>query len=453
MKFNKNISVITTILSVLLAIMMINQTYQIKLNNNFLSQEQLTASLKDDLEDEFDDITQQKPVESQNSPQKALRKEEPHPEEKGEAKGEKKEEKGEAKEAISMEALNEKWKKLFTVNRDVVECHEVKVQDENDYAPKIDRKRLELLANPPIRAKDIYGKKKIGFGNSAYLFDYLDATLREPILKEFSEMWKAAVGIIPKDEKYEDSYALATILLGKPRKMFEIKGNENKEMLERMSRVLPDFNQAIWMKSLDSFKINALIKEWVWHVPTGTDDPAKYLINKFDFNADGRLNIKEFLIASIVNNKNIMGSDNCKFCFSDIIKNLIDPIFRYADCDDDFRISSEELWKGLKLFKKDQKYSYYKCIIDNGNFRTGAVNDFILKASNVEKGSLDKSDFRAGILTGFWGRHVNEYNVEDNDTINKKDERWPGGRDIDCEEMELNFKVAKAEGVKNRNKK
>ena len=48
----------------------------------------------------------------------------------------------------------------------------------------------------PVKAKDIWSKKQ-GWESSAYLFDYLDDTLKSEIVKEFEKIYKAAIDISP----------------------------------------------------------------------------------------------------------------------------------------------------------------------------------------------------------------------------------------------------------------
>lgn len=339
--------------------------------------------------------------------------------------------------------LAQKWKKLFTVNRETVECADPKIKLEIPKEVDDDEKKIRgALVQAPVKALDIYSSKAVGFGTSAYLFDFLDETLQRRLVDAFSELWKAAMAIVPKDEKYEDPYALATMLLGQPRRMGEIKKEENVRLLAKLRAINPKFDEGGWMKSLDAFKINALIKQWKWDYPLGTPDPAKYIINKFDLEGDGRLSIKEILIASIITNKRILGGKQCKHCYEKVVNDLIDPIFHYADCDADGKITAEELWQGLKLIKRDTKYNFYKCIIDKANFRTSAVNDFFLKAAKTNVGSLTIDEFRIGVLMGYWTRQVSGTSIVVDDALNRKKDRWPGGKDLQCEEMEMNIREA-----------
>lgn len=263
------------------------------------------------------------------------------------------------------------------------------------------------------------------------------------------------MGTVPTDKKYEDPYALATMLLGKPRRMNEINAAENKELLAKLKIIAPKFDEAVWTASLDAFKVNKFISEYNWDLPSdGSKDQAKSLIDRFDLNGDGRLSNKEFILAAIVTNQKILGDGQCTNCFSDIIKTLIDPIFYYADCNSDNGIGSEEIWKQLQNLKEKTDYSFYKCIISDKFYRTNAVNDFILKASRVKtKGTINIEQFREAILLGYWGRQVNEDSTVAKNEINSKENRWPQMKDKNCENMKANIekeKVLEAEKAKEK---
>jgi len=345
--------------------------------------------------------------------------------------------------------LGEKWDKLFKVKRDtLVECNDPKIP--LDTRKDEDKKKKEegpsALRVPPQKAHDYITPISFGFGKSAYFYDYLDDTLMNDLVKEMTDNWTSAMAITDIDEKYADPYALATMLLGQERTIKNINPEENKKLLGDLRIIYPKFNEDVWMKSLDALKINTLLKDWKWDVRPGTINPAKKLINDYDFNGDGRLNLREFTLASILQNQKIFGDSQCKHCFSDTIKKYIDPIFHYCDCDGDGVVTSEELWKGLKLVKKSSNYNFYKCIIKNSFFRTSAVNDFMLKASVLKKGQLTADEFRRAILLGYWMRHTTIDSVVQDSSLSKRDTlRWPDGKDFSCEEAERNIEAQKAE--------
>lgn len=352
--------------------------------------------------------------------------------------------------------LSQKWKLLFTVNREVVECASPKIEVKEDpieLDDEDDKEAKATLMVAPFKARDEYSIKELGFGYSAYFFDFLDATLQKRVLESFTEMWKDALAIKPTDEQYEDPYALATMLNGKPRKMADINAEESTNLLKKLKLIFPKFDEITWMKSLDAFKINAIVTQWKWDYPLGTPDPAKYLISNYDFNGDGRLSVQEFLIASIYTNRKVLGGQQCQHCYSKLIHDLIDPIFHFADCDSDLRVTAEELWKGLKLIKQDHHNSYYKCIYEKSNYRTSAVNDFILKTGYNKRGTITSEEFRLGILLGYWTRHVNKDGIIVDDAYNRKKDRWIHGKDTKCDEIITAIKATKRAALAEKLKK
>ena len=62
---------------------------------------------------------------------------------------------------------------------------------------------------------------------------------------------------------------------------------------------------------------------------------------------------------------------------------------------------------------------------------------FVLKNFDLADGFLNREEFRKGILLGYWERQVNGMNVVDDDSINRKSDRWGnnGKLDIDCQEL------------------
>jgi hypothetical protein len=357
--------------------------------------------------------------------------------------------------------LTQKWKELFSTDRStLVSCPDsgsvVLTQHKDALANKDKEEKRGALIIAPHKAYNEWGSVEQGYGNSAYFFDYLDATLQAKIVKAFQDSFSQAMGTVPTDKKYEDPYALATMLLGKPRRMNEINAAENKELLAKLKIIAPKFDEAVWTASLDAFKVNKFISEYNWDLPSdGSKDQAKSLIDRFDLNGDGRLSNKEFILAAIVTNQKILGDGQCTNCFSDIIKTLIDPIFYYTDCNSDNGIGSEEIWKQLQNLINKTDYSFYKCIINDKFYRTNAVNDFILKASRVKtKGTINIEQFREAILLGYWGRQVNEDSTVAKNEINSKENRWPQmTTDMNCENMKANIakeKVLEAEKAKEK---
>lgn len=423
---------------------------KVKLSNSNVSSPSKRNSEDELIDGAVDDLDSEESGDLNTSPSKKLRKSAGKT---GQEQAPAKQHRLEAPEKLNL-TLSQKWKNLFTVNREVVECASPKIEVRED--PESDNededKSTAVLMIAPTKARDEYSIKELGFGYSAYFFDFLDQTLQKQVLEAFTAMWKDALAIVPTDEQYLDPYALATMLEGKPRKMADINADESTRLLQKLKSIFPKFDEITWVKSLDAFKINAIITQWKWDYPPGTPDPTKYLINKFDFNGDGRLSVQEFLVASIYTNRRVLGGKQCQHCYENLVHDLIEPIFHFTDCDSDQRVTAEELFKGLKLIKADHHNSYYKCILEKSNYRTSAVNDFILKSGYNRKGTVTREEFTLGILLGYWTRHVNKEGIIVTDVYSRKKERWVHGKDTKCEEIinaiKANRKAALADKLK-----
>lgn len=293
--------------------------------------------------------------------------------------------------------------------------------------------------NIPKKKKNYYEKKKIGEEASAYLFDYLDPVMQNIILEEFDKIYKAAQKI-KNDPSYTDPYQLSSILNLPPE-------TPTAELLSKMKALVPTFDAAIWQNSISVAQIHSIITEWGWNYDPSKPDPAKFLVDKYDYNGDGRLNPKEFIIAMIRYNKKIIGTpETCKNCMENIVETKIDPIFMYLDCTGGNLVNAEQIWNTLKKLKRPVVgYDYYKCTLEGGKYRTSAINDFVLKSHKTVEGRLDKEEFRLGILQGYWDRHVTENGIDKTDERNLKKFRWAndGAVDVVCERIKSAMKKDK----------
>jgi len=140
---------------------------------------------------------------------------------------------------------------------------------------------------------------------------------------------------------------------------------------------------------------------------------------------------------TIINNKNLLGT-TCKNCYSDIISKKIDPMFRFLDCNNDGKVSAEDLWKNFKHLKKpNTKYDIYGCKIKEKRYRTNSINDFFIKNMKAFDGFLTKEEFRVAILLGYWDRQTDVDKIYKDDTRLFKQLRWGpnGDNDIVCQRI------------------
>jgi len=288
------------------------------------------------------------------------------------------------------------------------------------------------------KSKENIWYKQQGFGPSAYFFDHLDPVMQKNITSEFMKIWESAKKIAnPPADEFQEPYTLDKII-------FHLSGSEPlsssiPEQINQMKKIKKDFNSEVWVNSISVAQLFKIISTWGWSKPSD-ENFAKRLLDRFDFDGDGRLNPSEFILLSIINNAKILGEIECKtHCYNKIISDLIDPIFTYLDCNKDNFVSSENLWVGMQSLRRPTwAYSMYLCrmpTVLNNNFRTTSCNDFILKNFKEKDGFLNKQEFRIGMLLGYWDRHTDINKVYTDDSKNLKGVRWAnnGWKDIACD--------------------
>jgi Ca2+-binding EF-hand superfamily protein len=303
------------------------------------------------------------------------------------------------------------------------------------------------INGPPKPKDNNYMRETEKYDQIVYFFDYVDDVFQKDIPKAFQDLMDDANKIPEEDpSRFEDPYTAEKLLYyfshgaeGRD----PIKGTGKGVVIDpkRITQYKKDFDPDLWSKSFSAAKISAIIKTFGW----GSIPPQPYffkmLIDKFDFDGDGRLSTKEFLFYAIWENyKNYYSCR--KHCFKEVIESLINPLFTFFDCDSDGYINSENLWEGNKYLKRKdpEAYNYYRCEVPktfNKYYRTHAPNDFILKNFDLADGYLNREEFRKGILLGYWERQVNEMGIVNDDSINRKSDRWgnEGKVDIDCQEL------------------
>lgn len=286
--------------------------------------------------------------------------------------------------------------------------------------------------NIPKKRHNLYSDENIGFGDSSYLFDYLDELLLSPMLRAFNEI-ELEIKKLPLEHKdFNDAYSLL--------KMLNINLNQNSilipefDLINKLNMIIPNgIDMNLWKTSFNSVQINLMIKNNNWAININEKDQAKALIDNFDFNGDGRLSIDELIIATIDSNKSIYGQGKCHFCLENIAHNIIDPIFEYINCKKTGFVSAEEIWNELQFLNRNGStlYDIYKCKYQDTFLRTNAINDFVIKSSKLKEGYLTKEEFRLGVLVGYWNRQTNYGTIIYNNVKSKKESRWFDSNGID----------------------
>lgn len=323
--------------------------------------------------------------------------------------------------------------KLFNDDLKLAQCHldETTSPDEED-------EKLVFVSATPHKKDNKFLAIGQGYGFSTYFFDFLDPLLQKPISEEFQKIWDEAFKIeVPKPSDYEDPYSLKRIL--------KLTSDvPEKEMIEMIKQRRKEFNESIWEQSIDAPKLFSILNSWKWRVKkVSAEDKVQYLIDKYDYNGDGRLSKSEFIIMMINQNKKavkLAQDKRCVNCLEKITEDIIDPIYENLRNCSLTGVSAERIWERMQhLNRMTDSYDLYGCTTESGNPRTSAVNDFVLKSMKKENPYLTKEQFRTGIFVGYWRRQVNDTHIFTDDEINLKKYRWVGGKDVNCDQLKMKF--------------
>lgn len=323
--------------------------------------------------------------------------------------------------------FEDKIKALFNID-DVEEgeCNQLDQILNGEFDKKKTKEDLNA-GNLPRPKENIW--KDYGKGDSAYLFDHLDDVLQNLVATKFDTLYK---GAFEKQEKTkttpettsQDPYSYKNLVNGFFQGKYDGSLEENKN---RLNEIYKDFSREKWEGYLNFPTIKEIVNEWRWDSKLD----LKKVFDQYDYNGDGRLDRQEFILFSIFYNKDNFGkkTNDLKYSYEDLISDFIDPMFLFMDCDKNNEVNAEEMWKGLKKLKRknNNTYSLYSCklMLDmEKEYRTNAVNDFILLNSKKKDAVVDKGEFRIGILLGFWNRQVKPDKISTNDEFTQKGERW-----------------------------
>lgn len=334
-----------------------------------------------------------------------------------------------------------KWKTLFkTIDRKQT-CTQSEQARKNKKVQEKDNN--QYLHNGLPFAKASWDEKHFGGDAAGYYFDYLDACWRKQIVDTFKLIYGEAKKV--PDTPLEDPYSVENQLKAYssmgleskiPQEIFFNKGSDTQRQMEGLlSKINPKFNVDIYAHGITYPQLRKILKDWNWITPAMADysDPAKHILDKFDYDGNGRLDPREFLFFSIKENLKMLGDKQQRKNFYDkIIDAVLEPFFVYADCDGDGIIDAENIWFTSQILscRHPVNFDIYKCDAKSGDadsdYRTSSVNDLVLKNMKQSEAFLSKQEFYKGILLGFWDRQVSPRGVMDADELNGKYLRWGG---------------------------
>ena len=334
-----------------------------------------------------------------------------------------------------------KWQNLFkTIDRKQT-CSKSEEAKKHKKAEKKDIN--QYLHNGLPFAKASWDEKHFGGDAAGYYFDYLDSCWRKLIVDSFKLTYLEAKKV--QDNGLEDPYSVENQLKAYssmgleskiPQEIFFNKGpNTQRQMEEILAKINPKFNADIFSYGITYSQLRTILKDWNWISPAMVDyaDPAKNVLDKYDYDGNGRLDPREFLFFSIKENLKLLGDKQVRKNFYDkIIDNILEPFFVFADCDGDGIIDAENIWFSSQILscRHPVNFDIYKCDAKSGDadsdYRTSSVNDLVLKNMKQSEAFLNKQEFYKGILLGFWDRQVSPRGVMEGDEINGKYLRWGG---------------------------
>lgn len=274
----------------------------------------------------------------------------------------------------------------------------------------------------PRNKPNKYDARLYGWGPSAYLFDYLDPVMEGKVLKIFNDLWQevSTISSFPTKEDREDPYTL--------KKIFNMPDATDAVLLEKFKALKPSFNKAVWEASVTVPQVRMASKNW--NYSANSNDSAREIVDTYDYNGDGRLSRKEYILAYLNINRATMGQKQCPTfkntkgemveteCIHSFIKKILYPMFFRADCGDyDDKIGSEEIWYSFKTLirkhddKPEKRFNIYDCIILNEPYHTTSINDFILKSQKTIDSYLNKLEFTRGVFLAYWARSVDDLTI------------------------------------------
>jgi hypothetical protein len=80
----------------------------------------------------------------------------------------------------------------------------------------------------------------------------------------------------------------------------------------------PDIKLENWKNYISAQKVNYILNTWKWESSSHAYDSARAFVSKFDFDGDGRINVKEFILCMIVGTKSAreISTLKCQNCMN-----------------------------------------------------------------------------------------------------------------------------------------
>ena len=385
----------------------------------------------------------------------------------------------------SMFLTNNSYRIISNIDNKSVEYNQNNYVKNNEYKYYSPINYLLL----PVKKLNFIKDLRIGLDESAYLFDWIDAKLELPIASYFDQILHNVKSINKEQAEsvYPDIYSIENQLNEYSKLNNALYQNYNRnfhpnDMLSDLTKYNKNIDPQIFINSITISQFVVFSLDCNWSYPNNSENWQKEIFDKYDFDGDGRLNNFEFISLSIYENNIFLGSRESLFTYKSIIDNILDPMFIFADLDNDGKIYAQNLWNTLKELNRGEYSSSYfnifNCNLEKQNYinrnynnnnkssnnfnnlitidnrfdnieteslRTQPVNDFILKSNklhyddkyDINKGYLDIYEFRLGILLGYAIRIVKDNNIFFGRNSSEQYNRWgnDGLIDYSCEKL------------------
>ena len=353
-------------------------------------------------------------------------------------------------------AIVAKWGKLFNSTTPPQPCPQNGPLKSVKNADKFNDAFLEDRM-PQIKP-DVWSAKKFGNGDAAYFFDYIDVCFRKLVVDEFKQMFDR----VKKFQYNEDldPYSPLKLLAGYnalgngdkiDQSIFQANDEAHKQKALKAIEALSNgtFKADLYNAGIAMPQFDQVFSNFKWDLPKHNKptNVGYYEFNKYDFNGDGRLSPREFILFALRHNKDYFGKIGKgvkEYMFNGVVDDYLQPFFYFADCDNDGLITAENIWNSsldLKCAASQSGYKLNSCPVDefdsNVDYKTNSCSDIVLNNESIYDGRLTLNDWSLGILMGFWDRQTSDTTVEEGDNRNLKSLRWGnnGATDLECEKQ------------------
>jgi hypothetical protein len=202
---------------------------------------------------------------------------------------------------------DEIFKELFT-NQDRPFCK----SNPNLRPKKIHAKPVEgevVVAKLPQKKQNLNYKAWGVASESAYVFDFMDYLFQDRMAKAFENWWKQCQTLPPKIG-VEDPYTLLNQLVveynrkgGRAPFPQPTKLQSMTDHIGFMKKIKQNFDETDWILNISIPQLATIYDKFRWVYNRNDSDYFQKLLDKYDYDGDGRLDAREFIFLTIWENR------------------------------------------------------------------------------------------------------------------------------------------------------